>query len=532
MQPSHDAEGVDPREFLRPIWVHKWLILLVVVVATASAYVLSERRPDQFTASTRLFIQASEIADPLGVQPTPQQDDRGTTNQATLLQSRSVALEVARRLRISGDPATLLSAITVSPQAGSDFLKISATRHTPEDAARLANAFAQAFIDMRAATQRDRIAKARQVAARELARLPRTAATRATRETLRTQIRRYDAISGLASGSTEQVDRAVPPSVRSAPKPRRDAAFAFGLALAFAILAAYGLERIDRRVKRVGQVPGAYRAPVLAVLPHASRSELKAGLTLTDPFREAVRGLRTNLQLASLDTPIRTLLVTSSIASEGKSLVVRNLALAYHEAGMRVAMIECDLRRPTLASLMEVERAPGLTQVLLDKCSLADAVQLAKVDVSDREAVGVAVATRGATNGRPAGLGSLSVLTAGGQLPNPPTVLGAHRMKNLIETAREHNDIVIIDSPPVLGVADTLPLLALVDATLLVCRLGQTRRAAARRARESIDRIPGVQVVGVVANDVPKSELGAEGYGYGYGYGYGAENRAGSNEPF
>jgi Mrp family chromosome partitioning ATPase/capsular polysaccharide biosynthesis protein len=517
MQPTHDAEGVDPREFVRPIWTRKWLILIIVIVATALAYVHSERKPDQFTSSTRLFIQASEIADPLGTQPT-QQDDRGTENQATLLQSRSVAAEVAKRLRFTGDPGELLGAIKVTPEQGADFVEITATRSTPEGAARLANAFAQAFIDLRAATQRERIGKARQIAARELAQLPRTDATRSARETLRSQIRRYDVIAGVPSGSTEQVDRALPSSVRSAPKPRRDAMFAFALSLAFAILAAYGLERLDRRLKRVGQVSPAYHAPLLAALPHASRSELKGGLTLAEPFREVVRGLRTNLQLATLDAPIRTLLVTSAGASEGKSTLVRNLALAYHEAGLRVAIIECDLRRPTLAGLMRVDREPGLTQVLLDVCSLADAVQVAHVDASTRQAVGVAVATRAATNGRGGALGSLSVLTGGGQLPNPPTVLGAQRMKTLLETAREHNDIVIIDSPPLLGVADTLPLLALVDGTLIVARLGQAKRAAARRSREIIDRIPGANVLGVVANDVPKAELGGDGYGYGYGY--------------
>jgi polysaccharide biosynthesis transport protein len=518
MHPSHDPEGVDPREFLRPIWLHKWLIAVIVVAATAAAYVISERKPDEFTAATRLFIRGSEVADPLGTQPA-QQDDRGTADQATLLQSRSVATEVARRLRFAGDPSAFLAAITMTPQAGSDFVTISATQPTPNEAARLANAFARAFIDLRAATQRDRVRRARNIAARQLDRLPRNDATRSTRQALQDQIRRYDVISGLAAGSTEQVDVALPPGARSAPHPRRDAAFAFGVALAFALLAAYGLERLDRRIKRVAQVSPAFRAPLLAALPHASRGDLKGGLTLAKPFREAVRSLRTNLQLASIDAPIRTLLVTSATASEGKSTLVRNLALAYHEAGLRVAIIECDLRRPTLAPLMQVRERPGLTQVLLEECTLADAVQAATVDVADREAVGVAVATRGTTNGRAKGFGSLSVLTGGGQLPNPPTVLGAQRMQALMRTARDHNDIVIIDSPPLLGVADTLPLLGLADATLLVARVGQVTRAAARRARETIDRIPGAHVAGVVANDVTKSELGGDGYGYGYGYG-------------
>jgi succinoglycan biosynthesis transport protein ExoP len=515
MQQIDNAEGVDPREFVRPMWTRKWLIAIVVVAATGLAYYLSERKPDQFTAGTRLFVQASEIDDPLGVQAAPQ-DDRNTNNQATLLQTRSVASEVARRLRFAGDPGELLSSVKVTPETGTDFVEISATRGSPEDAARVANAFAQAFIDLRAAAQRARIRHARELAERELAKLPRGESTRSARQTLQSQIRRYEVIEALPAGSTEQVDRALAPGVRSAPNPRRDAVFAFAISAVLAILAAYGLERFDRRLKRVSQVASAYRAPLLAALPHAPRSDRKGGLALSESFREVVRGLRTNLQLAGLETPIRTLLITSALASEGKSTLVRNLALAYQEAGLRVAVIECDLRRPTLAQLMQVDKSPGLTQVLLDTCTLGEAVQMASVDSSVRGAVAVAVAAESGSNGNAQRTGTLSVLTGGGQLANPPTVLGAERTKKVLQTARENNDIVIIDSSPVLPVADTLPLLTLVDGTLLVARLGVAKRSSARRAREIIDRVPGAALLGVVANDVPKAELGAGDYGYTY----------------
>jgi Mrp family chromosome partitioning ATPase len=229
-----------------------------------------------------------------------------------------------------------------------------------------------------------------------------------------------------------------------------------------------------------------------------------------------VRGLRTNLQLATLDSPVRTLLVTSAGAGEGKSTLVRELALAYNEAGLRVAVIECDLRRPTIGRLMKVDPEPGLTQVLLDECGLAEAVQQAHVEVSSDQHAAVAVGSGVSSNGRAGTAATLSVLTGGGQIANPPTVLGAQRMRRLIETSREHNDIVIIDSSPLLGVADTFPLLALVDGTILVARLGVATRASARRAREIIDRIPGAEVLGVVANDVPRADFTDVGYGAGY----------------
>jgi Mrp family chromosome partitioning ATPase/capsular polysaccharide biosynthesis protein len=519
MQRTNEPEGVDPREFLRPIWTHKWLILVVVIASTALTYAYSERQPDQFTSSTRLYVQALQL-DPFAVQ-TPTQDDRSTQNQATLIETRSVAVAAAKRLGFAGDPGELLGSIEVTPEKGSDFVTITSTRGNPQDAA---NAFARVFVRVRATAQRRRVRAARAAAERELAQLPELQPAPAARAALERAIRRYELMEALPSGSTERVDRALPSSVRSAPKPQRNAAFAFALSLVFGILAAYALERFDRRLKRLGQVSPAYRTRLLAALPHASRRHLKRGLALAKPFREVVRGLRTNLQLASLDAPISTLLVTSAIESEGKSTLVRNLALAYQESGLRVAVIECDLRRPALAKLMKVNSQPGLTQVLLDEASLEGAMQTASVDSSAREAVAVAVGAEGETNGGAEANGTISVLTGGGRLANPPTVLGADRMQWIIESLSEHNDIVIIDSSPLLPVADTLPLLAFVDGTVLVARLGVAKRTSARRVRELIDRIPGANLLGVVANDVPKAEFRG-----GYGY---SDYSDGNSQPF
>jgi len=520
MQPAHEPDGADLREFMRPIWSRRWLVLIVVVIATTIAYAYEERKPDAFTASTKIFIESS--ASDLAGATVLLQDDRNTRNQATLAQSRSVANEVARQLKFKGDPASLLASIQVAPEVGQDFVTITATRDTPQGAALVANGFAQAFIDLRAQAVRDKIAQSRRLAERELSSVPVTENTKSARDALKSQIKRFDVLEALPTASASQPDKALAPGVRSSPRPRRAALFALALSLAFATLAAYGLERFDRRLRRLAEISTAYRLPVLAALPRASRGELGSGLKLSDSFREIVRGLRTNLQLATVDVPIQTLLVTSGVASEGKSTVVRNLALAYQEAGLRVAVIECDLRRPTLAAQFNVAPTPGLTHVLLGECSLVEAVQVARVETSDREAYSAALAGGGHEPVEPQSLGTLSVLTSGGQIANPPTVLGDRRMKSVVKSARENNDIVIIDSPPLLAVADTLPLLAMVDGTLIVARLGVSTRSTARRVSEIIERVPGVEVLGVVANDVTESDMGELGYGYGYGYGYGS----------
>jgi len=518
MQDSHDSEHVgDLREFLRPISVRKWLITFIVVAATALTYVYTERKPDQYTASTQIFLEASQLDALLYGTAPGQQDDRSIVNQAALLDTRSVAKEVAEQLKLKGDPAALLASVAIVPRSGSDFIGITAAAGTATGAANLANAFARAFITLRAADVRTAIGSAVEATRKELDATNPTEENRGARETLQTRLRRLEVVSSLPSGTAKQVDRAIAPGIRTAPRPRQTALFAFAISLVFSILAAFGLERFDRRMRRVDQIRPAYHAPVLAALPRSSRpGDDTGGLELADEFREVVRGLRTNLQLAQVDDPIRTLLVTSALAGEGKSLLVRNLSLAYQEAGMRVAIIECDLRRPTMAQLMNVAPEPGLTDVLVGDCDLGGAVQAVAVRAASSTAI--AVGAGGSANGQAHGLGHLTVLTAGDQPANPPTILGAQRMLNVLATASEHNDIVIIDSPPLLAVADTLPLLAMVDGTIIVARMGVTNRSAARRAVEIIDRVPGANVLGVVANDVPEADLGTAGYGYGYGY--------------
>ncbi|HLI25641.1 MAG TPA: polysaccharide biosynthesis tyrosine autokinase [Chloroflexota bacterium] len=194
---------------------------------------------------------------------------------------------------------------------------------------------------------------------------------------------------------------------------------------------------------------------------------------------ESYRTIRTNVQFSALDVPIRTIVVTSPGSGDGKSTLAANLAVAMAQAGKRVLLVDSDLRRPSLHQVFGVSNRVGLTTLLLDETLELDDVAL------DTHVPG------------------LQILPSGPQPPNPSEVLGSRRMRRVLDQMRARADAVVLDSPPVLAVADSLVLAALTDATLLVVRSGHTRRAAAVRAKEQLDRVEA-RLLGVVVNGTPR----------------------------
>jgi Mrp family chromosome partitioning ATPase/capsular polysaccharide biosynthesis protein len=511
------SEPADLREYLRPLLTRWWLILAVVAVATGGTYAYYAAKPKEYTATTQVFLEASQVDQAL-FGATPASDDRNTQNQVVLLTSRSVAKAVARRIDYEGDPGELLSSIRATPESGSDFVRVEATSDAPRRAARLANAFAQAFIRVRSAAARSQIRAARENAERERARLADVPANAAARGALESRIRRLRAIGSLPVSGAKQVDPALPPSRSSAPKPRRNALFAFAVSLMLAAGLAYALERLDRRIKRIDDLEALYGLPLLSAVPHSAGLVNPATTaTATTPHREPFRTLRTNLQLAALDRRLRTVVVTSAVPGEGKSMVVRNLALACREAGLRVAVVDSDLRVPSLASLFNVRRRPGLTDVLTGSGNLDDALQPVAAE-GDRPRVSVRVRALARTSGNgaegEANLGSLAVLTSGPPPPNPPAVLATERLQAVLDEIAATHDIVLIDSSPLLAVSDALPLISKADGTIVVGRLGLVTRDAVAAVTDLLGRVPGVDVLGIVANDVSERRLGAVGSGY------------------
>jgi len=291
--------------------------------------------------------------------------------------------------------------------------------------------------------------------------------------------------------------------------------------------AAFLREHLNRTVASRSELEPLLLAPVLGTVPSIQANGTKPGrrrltplrlpalggggqrahpvetagsslVTLTNahsPGAEAYRSLRTNLLFSRAARRLQTLAITSSAPAEGKSTTCANLAIAFAQQGMRVLLIDADMRRASLHTLFNLSREPGLSDVLGSDAEVRDVI-------------------------RPGGTPGLDLLTAGLVPFNPAELLGGGRMKAMLEDLRRDYELIIIDTPPVLAAGDAAILAAISDATVLVVRAGQTDRAAARAAADQV-RAVGGRLIGSILNDPEGSTLR---YGeYYYNAYYGAE---------
>lgn len=269
---------------------------------------------------------------------------------------------------------------------------------------------------------------------------------------------------------------------------------ASGLGLAIGlivgILVALGLETWDTRLHTSEEIEEQTGLQVLGTIPRHDAAEGESPDIRDDPrspFAESIRLLRANLKFKNVDTPNRTLLVTSPLEGEGKSTIARNLALSYTLEGTRTLLADFDLRRGKVHASMGCNRSPGLSSLLVGDCSLDEAVST----VDD-----------------------LSVLPTGELPPNPAELLGSNRLEETLETLRERYERVILDGTPILGLADMIELGQRVDGVLVVFRAEQTHANPATDALEDLTEV-GASVIGAVFNSIP-----ADGRAYYSGYRY------------
>lgn len=220
-------------------------------------------------------------------------------------------------------------------------------------------------------------------------------------------------------------------------------------------------------------------------MPEDGRQRLITLFDPRSPGAEAYRSLRTNLEFSSLDEPLRTMVVTSPAPEAGKSTTLANLAVALAQAGRKVILVDCDLRRPSLHDIFGASNTAGLTSVILDDTTSTPPL-------------------------RETGVAGLRLLTSGPLPPNPAELLGSRRMAGLIQTLREQADMVLFDAPPVIAVTDAVILASQVDGVLLVLNAGVTRREHAQRARAALDKV-NARLVGTVLNNV-KLDISLYGY--------------------
>jgi polysaccharide biosynthesis transport protein len=297
------------------------------------------------------------------------------------------------------------------------------------------------------------------------------------------------------------------------------------------IVLAFARESFDTSIGTIEGVEEFLKVPVLGIIPQFDHKELsdmaKSALPpqtapsvveslsklicLIDPksvLSESLRSLRTNIQFASMDRRVKSIIFTSAGLGEGKSTCVINLAITMAQEGMRVLLVDADLRKPIVHQRLGLERAPGLVDALLGTTSWKSYVRSATDLMLGTVGVDRVINTPGLDN--------LHVLTSGSESGNPNEFLNLNKIKALMTEMQEDYDIVLIDTPPILPVTDAVAFSSRVDGTILVYQVGRIGRNALKRAKFLLDHAQA-NVLGVVLTNV-KTEVTPE-YGlYRYEY--------------
>ncbi len=356
----------------------------------------------------------------------------------------------------------------------------------------------------------------------------RVEATRKVADQLREEYQKARIAEAVEAGQVEIIDMAPLPARPIGRGPLFKLALGLIVGLMLGSGAAFLRENLNTSIRRRDELEAILRVPGLAIIPQilpqngAGRLSLRnirlpipgmgngknghhhrngngtalvSATNVRSTGAEAFRTLRTSLIFSQAVQSLRTIVITSPSPQDGKTTTAANLAVTFAQQGMRVALVDCDLRRARLHNVFKVPREPGLTQAMMEQASIDEVSHSTMVD-------------------------GLSFIPAGALPPNPSELLGGARMRAVLDALRERFDVILLDTPPVHVAADSMILGRAADGVLLVVRAGATQRESAQDAIARLAAV-GARVVGAVLND-PDHKVPQYGGYYYYDY-YGAE---------
>jgi len=448
---------MDMRTWLRAVRKYWWIVVICTVLAVSVGALVTLKTPAQFASTVTFFVRtpAEQIG---GAYQGDQFAQKRVNSYVQLMESRRLADlivtdidgeltvdEITSRISAKGDLNTVLLTATVTDTSAERSLDI-------------AQSLSRNFVDLVSTLETP----------------PGSSTPSVTIE-----------VTSAATLNPNPVS----------PRPVINLGIAAFLGVVLGISLAVMRELTDTTARSVEVLRELTGSSVLAVVPFdeaAKKSPLLVDSHARSVRAESFRQLRTNLQFVDVDRPVKVMVVSSSVAGEGKSSTATNMAATFAEAGRKVLLIEGDLRRPRVADYLGLEGSIGLTNVLAGQVKVEEVLQ---------------------TWGR----GGLTVLPSGSIPPNPSELLSSQNMQDLLTAMRSTFDIIIIDTPPLLPVTDGAIAAANADGAILVVRHGKTTRnqvLAATAALAAVD----ARLLGTVLNMMPTK--GADAYGYGYGYGY------------
>jgi capsular exopolysaccharide synthesis family protein len=531
-----DNSEVSIKQYL-DVLRRRWFWLLVAPVAlVAFTLVTDVRATPVYTASAQMLLQANRSETLLNPNASPSDPGRALQNELNVV--RSGAIKEAVR-KAYGKPI----AIRASAGGDDDVFLISASAPTGRLAAERANVYARTYQTARLNALLDDVISAKKIVQQQIndfqkqvdaidapladldrqilatnpndpryavlvnQRTQKKAATDAERNTAQNNLDEYQKrLQQLqlterlnTTGGVQILNPANVPSTPVSPTVIRDVLQALAIGIFLGIAAAFIRDQLDDSMRTKEDLERAVKdLPTIGLVPFDPtwRDPAAARLvTATDPrsvIAESYRGLRTAIQYAALDRPLKIIQVTSAGAGEGKTTLLANLAMSFAQAGKRVAVVGCDLRRPRLAKYMQVDGQIGFTSVVLGDVSLEDAMQRSPLHQN------------------------LDVLAAGPRPPNPSELLSIDRASDIITALGERYSVVFVDCPPVLPVTDALVLSRCVDGTIFLATANKTTRRTARHAIDLLRQVSS-PLLGTVLNGVAAEDSYGSFYEY-YGY--------------
>ena len=506
------------RDYLQLLRRRKWVVLLALILVPAVAVALSTRQSARYEAQAQVLLTHQSLAALL----TNTQDqsvnqqlaDRNATTQADL--ARVPTVLAAALASVPGSHLTsfqLLHSSSVSAGQDSDLLTFAVIAKTPDLALKLATAYADAYTGYRHQLDTAALQLARQDVGGRIAELRRNHRGRSALAAKLAETQQQLQTLETLQTSNATVVKLPLRAPQVSPQPIRNGLFG----LAFGVIIGLGLallvDALDTRVRSGNEIAARLGIPLLGRLPEPPKKvrERQKLVMLAEPHgrqAEAFRMLRTNIELANIDEDVKMIAVASALPSEGKSTTVANLAVAAARGGQRVALVDLDLRKPMLATFFDAPDPWGVIDVALGRVLLADA--LLRMNVAgflDDDGHDVRE-----TPSR------LDVLFAGRIPPNPGEFISSRRLADILAQLRADYDLVLIDTPPMLSVGDTLALSAHVDALMLVSNLALTRRGELHELLRTL-AFARCEILGTVLTG--SGAIDGYGYGYSYGYGYG-----------
>ena len=484
-------------------------MLVAAVLAGGAAFIVSNLQQKVYESKATLIVgQALSAANPDYTQLLVAQSL--TATYAAIATTRPIMQSLIDELGLDASPGGLASRVRVDAPTASTLLMITAQDTDPARAAAIANALARHLIAASPAIQGREIEfqksvdedlaatqaliEATQTRVDTLSALEnRTTQQESQLQTLEGRLANlrstYATLLSFSSGSASNlltvVEPAIAPTEPVLPRTLLNTLLAAAIGLLAVGGAAFLAEQLDDSIKDPDAVREVANLSTLGTIARMKgdrdRSEIYQLAALLYPrsgVAEAYRTLRSNVEFAAVDAPVRTLLVTSAVPGEGKTVTAANLAVVFAQAGRKVLLVDADLRKPRVHAMFDLANAHGLTTMLRSDTVRPEAVS----HVTDEA--------------------NLRVLTTGPLPPNPAELLGSHRMQAVMGLLRESADLVIFDSPPLQAVTDSAVLSSFTDGTLLVIDAGRSRRRAVRTAGEILTRA-GANVLGVVLNRMP-----------------------------